>query len=75
MRDVLEKASQTNTAQKQVQIVPLDSRHSSAVQWGNTREKEMRMIFKIYMDLKTIFKIYVDFPVLFVNVTLPTVKK
>lgn len=33
------KATQNNKAQKQAQIVFLDSRHSSAVQWDNPRKK------------------------------------
>lgn len=43
MTGVLMKATQDNKAQKQAQILFLDSRHSSAVQWDNPRKKEIRM--------------------------------
>lgn len=43
MKVGLVKATQTDKTKKQVEIVFLDSRHSSAVQWDNPREKEIRM--------------------------------
>lgn len=60
---VLAKAIQTDKTKKQVEIVFLDSRHSSAVQWDNPREKEIRMTYFLKCRI---------FPVLLVNMTWST---